>query len=182
MCWDVLPAMASSLLCSCLYKYSWLALNTQKVHSHWLLSLLTNTIYTKSVKKNQQSRWHTFTQRDTSLANWVFNVRKVAFLMEGARARVTFHQMVLSAFTDPALVIVSLILLRMQHMFWMIVVQAGQAGMHTSTHQFLSVWFALHTVTHERVDHQDFSLKETDLQMHTSFFLLALYNVHYIQI
>lgn len=112
----------------------------------------------------------------SSLANCVFNLRKVAFLMEGARACITYHQTVLSfAFTDPALVIISLILLRMKHMFWMIVVQAGQGGMHKNTHQFISIWLALHTVTHERVDHQDFSLKETDLQIHTSILWLALF-------
>lgn len=46
MCWDIWRDMASSLLCSCQLKHSWLILYTQKVHSHRLLFLPTNTIYT----------------------------------------------------------------------------------------------------------------------------------------
>lgn len=46
MCWDIWRNMASSLLCSCQIKHSWLILYTQKVHSHGLLFLPTNTIYT----------------------------------------------------------------------------------------------------------------------------------------
>lgn len=44
--------------------------------------------------------------------------------------------------------------------------------MHNA-HQFVRVRFALHTVAHERVDHEDFSLEKKRFAIRGSVFLLT---------
>lgn len=60
----------------------------------------------------------------------VFHVRQVTFQVEGARAVVAQHQMVLFTLTHPALIVVSLILLRGKRNFWMLLAHAGAEEGH----------------------------------------------------